>query len=581
MASLDNSINTKIFVHNGVSATHQYYAFDYLAATPSMLSIGTSTVTAINTTGAATTFTMAGNTLAVGDAVVMTSNAPTGYTNSAANATQTIYYVVAGNFVSGSTFSLSATFGGAIVSATGTSTTTTFVRALGQTTSASFAKTANLPALTGTLLTTNSENYCTPLSGPNSGNDCAYFATSTTAYQGKLQDLFSQQTGTLNGTINVTGLTSTTGLNIGQTVFGTNIPAGTTVATIVSSTAITLSAAATGSGATTLTFGANLWTNLNNINVTGTGTDYLAPTPVLSLFMSTIDVAIFTVSGLITLVKKFVNSSVQSNLGSTTNSLLEAQNHVTDQYALQAVTGIEARQGWLFASSLTVGQRGILAFHLRSDWKYDYSYIITPVQKTGGYAVLKDINTVELLYDYTAGENFYYRTSDNEADAIFNSASGSWVQFVKGTDVLLGKYTQFKVSFAMSGDPNSTFPSITTPPQIVEVYYALQRRAEMSDYWSYSYQYSSAGIPTRVGFQSRDTYVTSVPKLFVRLYEKNTSNLVQQYNTVDDASAFNYSTDNGVTSLPLGTIPNTIGTKLRVTLTNPPGIDVDVVISEE
>lgn len=60
--------------------------------------------------------------------------------------------------------------------------------------------------------------------------------------------------GTLNSTINVTGLSSTANLQPGMALSGTGIPTGTTIATVASSTAITLSTAATVSGVQSLTF---------------------------------------------------------------------------------------------------------------------------------------------------------------------------------------------------------------------------------------------------------------------------------------------------------------------------------------
>ncbi|MCX6850547.1 MAG: autotransporter-associated beta strand repeat-containing protein [Verrucomicrobia bacterium] len=62
---------------------------------------------------------------------------------------------------------------------------------------------------------------------------------------------------TLAGTTAVTA-GSTTGLAVGMPVFGTNIPNGTTIASITNGTSFVLSAAATGSGATSLTFTAPL-----------------------------------------------------------------------------------------------------------------------------------------------------------------------------------------------------------------------------------------------------------------------------------------------------------------------------------
>lgn len=63
-------------------------------------------------------------------------------------------------------------------------------------------------------------------------------------------------TGTTNSTINITAIPTTTGLYIGMPVAGSGIPAGATVASIVSGTAITISSAATTSLAgTPLLFG--------------------------------------------------------------------------------------------------------------------------------------------------------------------------------------------------------------------------------------------------------------------------------------------------------------------------------------
>ncbi len=62
------------------------------------------------------------------------------------------------------------------------------------------------------------------------------------------------QTGTLNATTTVTGLTDTSQFVVGMEITGTNIPASTTIATIVSATSITMNNAATGSGSSSLTF---------------------------------------------------------------------------------------------------------------------------------------------------------------------------------------------------------------------------------------------------------------------------------------------------------------------------------------
>src|SRR5262249_17709922 len=65
-------------------------------------------------------------------------------------------------------------------------------------------------------------------------------------------------TGTLtNGSASVTGIPSTKGLVAGQAVTGTGVPAGTTIQSVNSATAITLSAKATASGAQNLSARSN------------------------------------------------------------------------------------------------------------------------------------------------------------------------------------------------------------------------------------------------------------------------------------------------------------------------------------
>lgn len=64
----------------------------------------------------------------------------------------------------------------------------------------------------------------------------------------------SQMATTASSSVTVTNLASTTALVVGQPVSGTNIAAGTTIATIASATSITLSIAATGAGTQLLTF---------------------------------------------------------------------------------------------------------------------------------------------------------------------------------------------------------------------------------------------------------------------------------------------------------------------------------------
>lgn len=179
--STDNNLNTKVYVHNGVAATHQYYCFE--GATAPLLSIQTCTGATVN---ASPTFTLANHGYLANDPVIITANAPGGFT-AAAVATQTVYFVRAANLTT-STFELSATSGGAAINCT-TAVTPTIARAFGQANNMFSFKTGNLTALAGTILTANNECYAKPSHTVNSGSDCIFLATGTNLYLGKFSDL--------------------------------------------------------------------------------------------------------------------------------------------------------------------------------------------------------------------------------------------------------------------------------------------------------------------------------------------------------------------------------------------------------
>jgi hypothetical protein len=81
----------------------------------------------------------------------------------------------------------------------------------------------------------------------------------------------TQLSGTLASSITVTGISSTSGLSVGMVVTGSGIQPGTTIASIVSGTSITLSLAATTSGASTLSF--SLASNAQWVDATVTYTN--------------------------------------------------------------------------------------------------------------------------------------------------------------------------------------------------------------------------------------------------------------------------------------------------------------------
>jgi len=178
-----DAASTKVYLHNGVAATHQYHVYDY-SGTPN--NVGTTVTITIATPGVVA---HAGHSFVANDPITLSTTGalPTGLTAG------TVYFVR--NPVAGVSYELSATSGGASIATTGTqSGTHTSRRAFGQTSALTYFATGNLPALTGTLLLTNAEDIYVPSSGPNSGVNCATLGTTTNAYEGKLSELTASAT---------------------------------------------------------------------------------------------------------------------------------------------------------------------------------------------------------------------------------------------------------------------------------------------------------------------------------------------------------------------------------------------------
>lgn len=172
--------NSHVYVHNGLSATHQFYKFD-LSSAPSY---STSSVTGVAATDV---ISDSGHTFIDNDPVCFHA-----ISGGSGLVVGTVYFVR--NSVAGVSYQLSATSGGAAINFTTDIASGTVGRAFGTTGSLFIHKTGNLPVLTGVLLLTGSEEYAVPDEGLLSGEFCAFFGTVSNAYLGKLSELTSGAT---------------------------------------------------------------------------------------------------------------------------------------------------------------------------------------------------------------------------------------------------------------------------------------------------------------------------------------------------------------------------------------------------
>jgi hypothetical protein len=493
-AVLDFAAN-RLYTHTGLAAAHQYFVRNTSVAPVYAADSGV-TITA----AAPGKVQIVGHNYKINDTVMLLSGTVPG-----GLALATVYFVVN---PSANDFELSATAGGTGIT-TSTAGLVTIGRAWGYTNSQWVHRTSILPALSGVILLTDSENQATPVDAPVNGgilngNSCAFFATSTNMYLGLLSEL---------------------------------------------------------------TAGATTWPSLTTANYLGAIGQYVVPSAINASWSNSIDQAIVALNTVKFLTKKVINNQIDTVFGQMGIRQYEAVNpQGVEMEFFAAPQGFSNQFGWLFSvgpASVT-GQRGVIAMDLKSDIACTTSYIVTKVLDFVPTTTIKRLKATVENRDPGSQLVVFYRTSG------FGSISGGWVMINPDEVQAIGSVSQiqFKLGVAVQCIGKST------PIQISSFAVGYDSLEEMSDFWEYSYDDSSVGSPTRCGFRLRDTYAVAVPSaLTFRAFDLSNNMLVSESITAAPTK-FQYSTDGGTTWLPLGTIPNTVGTLIRYTFTSPPGVDI-------
>ncbi len=429
---------------------------------------------------------------------------PTGF------ALNTTYFV---RNLTANDFEISATAGGVGINNTSITGTGELGKAFGYTNAQWLHQTSILPAITGTLLsTTDVDAIATPINAPLNGSllngqKCAFFATSTNLYLGRLDEL---------------------------------------------------------------TPGATTWASLTTSNLLGVPNQIIAPVVVSASWSDALDSAIILYGQAATnafrfMLKKVENNKIITMFGDYGSDIIEATTR--ESYEVRAAspfTNFTNNSGWLFVLSSATGQRGYLATDVRSDCLYDHSYIVSKVVDLPQNAILKNVELFKELVNVSGEAEVYYRSSG------FGSISGGWTLIDE--DQLLSiagaSQIQFKICFKTHTIGHSSHT------QIAGAYIGYDAVEELSDNWEYSYDDSSAGSPTRIGFRLKQAYSAAIPST-LKFQASDLSGTILVSNTItSNPTNFQYSTDGGTTWLALGTIPNTVGTLVRYTFTSPPGTDI-------
>jgi hypothetical protein len=263
--------------------------------------------------------------------------------------------------------------------------------------------------------------------------------------------------------------------------------------------------------------------------------------------------------------------------GGTSVNYVAGLNPVTATFGTSAAPlGLEMKAGWAFICSSTVGQRGIFYMDVLSHNDFAFSALISPVLSVPAGTILKDVGTLEQLFDSTDSASFWARSSTSASDTIFNSASipagstgptsNGWTLLRTASDlgsVTFGPYFQLCVTYQVLTN------SALTPAQIQELKYAVNPPGESSDNWVLDNDNTTQGLitPSYATWYLQKAYTSVVPQLFARVTDINAV-LLASGDTSTTPTAFGYSTNGGTSWIALGTIPNVVGTRVRF-LVNP------------
>lgn len=321
--------------------------------------------------------------------------------------------------------------------------------------------------------------------------------------------------------------------------------------------------------------GSTTWPSVTSVNALDAANTNTAITPATAHFSQTLNRIIFQATSR-WIVKKFVSNAFESIFGNSSDTQYRAQQTIPFQeFGLVSVSGSFEFQGWVFQTTSTVGQIGILAFHMRSMEQFDYSKIITKVIEIPN-AQGKSLNFITPLRSFT---RHYYRTN---LTSDFSDTTTGWQLGPSDRDYSGISFTgvnkiQFLVYNRFERDGS------TVPIQMNEAVFVYDHLLRNSDNWAADVENSTKSVdsPARSAAVLEKAYATSVPKIYFRAYSRATGAMVIEKNTVDHASEFEYSSNSGLSWNALGTIPNTINTtRIRYNWSTPIPTDVDVVWRE-
>jgi hypothetical protein len=314
--------------------------------------------------------------------------------------------------------------------------------------------------------------------------------------------------------------------------------------------------------------------------------DYLLPSVTMGRYSGTIDKWVLLTSLGQLLVKQGIANDPNAKIISSNSYIKGEIGGSITPLDLSGITPacIVTMQGWAMMLSTGVGQRGFMGLDLTSDESsvnpttgQILSSIISPVI-SGNFSQGVMMGIYYELAKRSLKATVQYRTS-NFSTGPGAGFDATWTSVPKDGDlstIVNASQVQFRFLFTMMG------LEIMNPPQLNEAYFVFTDLTQNSDHWVGSVDNTSqnGANPFKVSFRLQTAYSSgTVPKLFIRGIDDSGNAVV--FDTVTNIANMSYTTNNGTSYTPLGTIPNTaLTTELQFQWTSPDGLRRRWSISE-
>lgn len=324
-----------------------------------------------------------------------------------------------------------------------------------------------------------------------------------------------------------------------------------------------------------LTAGGVTWPSLNQANNI-MPFSHINPTYAYGYFEPRCDREFTGFATSLAMMKLHANSSFEKFFGTNTQRYWESGSNTgipAVNFAAITPTQFFGGLGWLGAVSTAGSQRGLVLIPTYADEYFMNEYFITKVIDVKYAKRIDLVSLIAQLREYRSGWKLEYRISG------FASQTAGWLSVPNNYDmsaVLAGDQIQFR------GIPRIFSEWYSGAMQVEELAVNYTSKYEMDEFFAGSDDFTDTGSPVKTGFSQIALLGTAHPaKYYFRAFSKATGSLLRERNTVDHAAEFKQTSNDGLTWVALGVLPDSLTSGLRYEWDTPPGEVIIAVLQRD